>query len=81
MRIIFDVPDNVVRELKGSFQQIPDSMIETSLKIGFMNTTKDIYANQKETIKWAEDYLNSNDVKSAMVDILKIAAELIERES
>ena len=81
MKIIFDVPDNVVRELKGSFQEIPDSMIETSLKIGFMNATKEIYGNQPQTIKWVTDYLNSDDVKSAMVDILKIAAELIERES
>ena len=81
MKIEIDIPDNVVRELKGSFQEIPDSMIETSLKIGFMKMSKEIYSNQPETIKWVDNYLDSNEVKSAMVSILKIAAEMIEKNS
>ena len=78
MKIVIDMPDNVVKELKGAFLEMPDSLLETSLKIGFMNATKEIYVSQPQTVEWAKAYLHSDDVKSAMVDILKIAADLIE---
>lgn len=79
MKLEIDIPDEIVEELKGEYQEISDNFILTSLKTGFMKSIKEMYIKHPKITDWASDYLEGNEVEKAMVEVLRISADLLEK--